>query len=101
MKGRGSGEEEEGIIPPPVAPPILGQILRPLHRVALVYVDGFRIIVGQVLALAVHRWEGVCQPPPLAAVFLSGPACTSFKKPASACIRLGLVDGWNTAMAGL
>jgi len=30
-----------------------------------------------------------------------GPACMWFKKPASACISLGLVGRWNTAMAGL
>ena len=34
------------------------------HRVALLYVDEFRVIVILVLGLVVDRWERVCQPLP-------------------------------------
>ena len=30
------------------------------HRVAQLYVDEFRYMVGEVLGLAVDRWHGVC-----------------------------------------
>jgi len=52
--------------PPPllaaalVSPPLRGRVPRLMTRVALVYVDGFRGIVGQILRLVVDRWEGVC-----------------------------------------
>jgi len=44
----------------PVSLPLRGRIPRLLTQVALVYVDGFRVIVGQILRLVVDRWEGVC-----------------------------------------
>jgi hypothetical protein len=54
--------------PPPLpAAPIGLSILVKLdvlwHRVGLLYVDRFCVIVGLFLALVVDRREGVCPPP--------------------------------------
>jgi len=65
VAGRGEEVEEEGIIPPPIAAPIVSQIPRPFAQSSST-IYGFRDIVGHVLGLVVDRW-GVCPTyPPLA-----------------------------------
>ena len=64
------GVNQHPALPPP-APLYLHQFLVKLdtllHRIGLQYVNGFRVIVGQVLRLVMDRLEGLDPPPcPLA-----------------------------------